>query len=151
MTAQEKEEKRENFVAWVTFIEDRVDEWKAGLPESISSKLTYKIDSLDVIESYFLANFTRDSIKDVANKYAIDAFASYIGETLRLHWPNAKWVIELDDKDSVDFNTPVIKVPVGSGIPPYALVRRVLLENRGNYLTHFYHLRLGFINDPGTL
>jgi len=108
MTKKEKEEKLENFRTWVTFIDDRVNDWKKKLPEDIAKQFDWSLKSLDQMEQYILSNYTCENVLLQENKEAIDAMASYIGETFRLNLPNARWNLELDDKRNIDFNIPTV-------------------------------------------
>jgi transcription termination factor NusB len=106
MTKKEKEEKLENFRTWVAFIDDRVNDWRKKLPENIAKQFDWSLKSLDRMEQYILSNYTHENVLLQENKEAIDAMASYIGETFRLNLPNAKWYIELDDEKNIFFNKP---------------------------------------------
>ena len=150
MTEEEKNIKRENFIEWTTFIEDRVDEWSVNAPKEIVESLDYSPESLKVIESYILSTFNIESVSNIENKNAIDAVISYYGETLRRNLPNSTWLLDLDDEDNIYFNLPSIKTPIGFPISPYSLIKRVINKNKGTFLYDLYTKRLGFINNPET-
>jgi len=150
MTEEEKNIKRENFIEWTTFIEDRVDEWAKNIPEDITSLLDYSPESLNVIEAYILSNFDKDSVSDIKNKNAVDAVISYYGETLRRNLPESTWFLDLEDESNIYFNLPSIKTPVAFPISPYSLIKRIINKNSGTFLRDFYVKRLGFINNPET-
>jgi len=150
MTEEEKNTKRDNFIEWTTFIEDRVNKWLIEDSSKLTSSLDYSSESLKVIESYLLSTFNLESISDIKNKHKIDAIISYYGETLRRNLPDSIWVVDLDDKDNIYFNLPTIKTPVGFPISPYSLIKRIVAKNKGTFLYDFYIKRLGFINNPET-
>jgi hypothetical protein len=140
MTKKEKEEKLENFKTWITFIDDRVNDWKKEIPEDIVKQLDWSLESLHEVERYILNNYTREHILNQENKKAIDALASYIGETFRLHLPNARWNLELDDKRNIDFNTPTIVTnpPAGAPISPFPMILRILNDKSGGVLRRIF-------------
>ncbi len=150
MTEEEKIIKKENFIEWTTFSEDRVDEWSANAPKEIVEVLDYSPESLKNIEKYILANYDKESLSNPENKIAIDAVISYYAETFRRNLPGSIWYIELEDENSIDFNLPCIKTPIGTLINPYYLIKRVIAKNKGTFLYDFYVKRLGFINNPET-
>jgi hypothetical protein len=138
MNGHTKDEKSENFIEWVTFIDDRVEKWKRNITKKLANELNWKVDSLEKIERYILENFTKESIIKSESKGAVDAMASYIGETFRLNLPNAKWFIELDDEHNIYYNKPTIVTQVGSAISPFNLVLRILNDGTGKVLMKVY-------------
>ncbi len=148
MTEEEKNIKKENFIEWTTFTEDRVDEWSVNAPKEIVEALNYNPESLKVVEKYILDNYDKEALSVPENKTAIDALISYYAETFRRNLPNSIWYIELEDEDSIDFNLPCIKTSIGTLINPYYLFKRVIAKNKGTFLYDFYVKRLGFINNP---
>jgi hypothetical protein len=150
MTEEEKSIKRENFIEWTTFIEDRVDAWSVNIPKQVAELLDYSSESLKVIESYILSNFSLEFVSDEKNKLETDAVISYYGETLRRNLPNSTWYLDLDDESNIDFNLPSIRTPIASPISPYLLIKRIINKNKGTFLYDLYIKRLGFINNPET-
>ena len=124
MTEEEKNIKRENFIEWTTFIEDRVNEWATTISENVANSLDYSSESLKVIESYILTNFDKDTVTDTKNKKVVDAVVSYYGEALRRNLPNR--------------------------VSPYSLIKRLIAKKTGTFLYDLYVKRLGFINNPET-
>jgi hypothetical protein len=141
MTESEKAEKRENFDAWITFIDDRVDAWKNTAPDDIKNHLNWSAESLQKIEDYLVKNYTLENVGDPQNKATIDALASYIGETIRLNLPESKWKIELSDANDIYFNLPVVKVLIGAPFSPFTLIKNVLYEKAGNLLMDLFERR----------
>lgn len=138
MTQEEKEIKQETFIEWTTFIEDRVNEWSTSAPKEIVKTLDYSPESLKVIEQYILSKYTKETLGNSKNKIEIDALVSYYGETLRRNIPNSIWHIELDDENSVDFNTPSVKAPIGPQLGLYYLLKRLVAKNKGTFLYDMY-------------
>jgi hypothetical protein len=140
MTDEEKKEKLENFHEWITFTDDRVYAWMKELSDDVRSRLDWGVDSLDVLERYILDNYTREALRDERNKAAIDAIASYMGETMRRNLPNGKWRIELDDERNLHFNVPTVTtVPMaGAPISPFGIMLRVFHVNSGGVLRRIF-------------
>jgi hypothetical protein len=139
MNEKDKQEKKDNFMEWVTFIDDRVEKWKRNIPNGLSQELNWKVESLDKLENYILKKFTKEKIISAENKEEVDAMASYIGETFRVNLPNAKWSIELDDERNIFFNKPTIVTPTpGAAISPFNLLLRIFNENTGKLLLKIY-------------
>ncbi|HYF67413.1 MAG TPA: hypothetical protein VD884_04720 [Ohtaekwangia sp.] len=140
MTKKEKEEKLENFKTWVTFIDDRVNNWKKEIPEDIANQFDWSLKSLPQVERYILSHYTRERVANIENKKDIDAIASYIGETFRLHLPNARWSLEIDDKRNIDYNIPtVVTTPLaGAPISPFSMILRVLNDKSGDVLRRIF-------------
>jgi hypothetical protein len=149
MTKKEKEEKRVNFLDWVTFIEDRVNQWKKHLPRELSEKLDWSIDSFSTLERFVLENYTIEQFRDPANKDAVDALASYIGETYRLNLPNAKWEIELDEESDINFNAPAVTTVPPAGVPinPFPLVFRIINNKSGDILKRIFEGTVAIYNE----
>jgi hypothetical protein len=145
-----KPDQRETFETWVTFLDDRIDEWKEPLSEEIQKALDYSPQSLNVLEEYVLQNYTRESFKDDSLNFVMDAMVSYMGETLRSNLPDSFWQIELDDESDFNYALPSLKVPTGPAICPHILFKRLLAKRKGDFLYNFYKLRLGFIENPET-
>ena len=149
MTEEEKEEKREVFTEWITFIEDRVDSWKESLDLDFANRLDYQPESLKIVEEYILSNYNKDSLSNQDYKMPLDALISYFGETFRRNLSKTHWFIDLEE-DSFFFNVPALKSPIGTLISPHYLMRRVIQKNRGTFLYDSYIKRLGFIENPET-
>ncbi|EGV43084.1 hypothetical protein BZARG_3069 [Bizionia argentinensis JUB59] len=150
MKETERNIKKENFIEWTTFIEDRVNNWTLNAPKKLVDVLDYSPESLKVIEKYILENYTRETLGKPENKSTIDAIISYYSEVFMRNLPNSIWHIELEDENSVDFNLPCIKTPIGTLVNPYYLIKRVMAKNKGTFLYDFYVKRLGYINNPET-
>ncbi len=150
MTEEEKQIKRDNFIEWTTFTEDRVNEWSENAPKELVDALDYSPESLKDVEKYILSNYDKESLSKPENKIAIDALISYYAEVFRRNLPDSIWYIELEDEDSIDFNLPCIKTPIGTLINPYYLLKRVVAKNTGTFLYDLYKKRLEFINNPDT-
>lgn len=109
MTVEEKNKRKEDFIMWVTFLPDRVKEFKQKLPSDISNLLDESPDSLEIIETYILNNYSVEYFQNPQNKDFVNGFVSYIGEVFQKNLPNAKWFIELDDEINFCFALPSLK------------------------------------------
>lgn len=151
LTAKQRKEKQEGFMMWITFIDDRVDEWKATILPGIAAELDWSIESLSVLGKYILDTYQFETAYVPENKQAIDAMASYIGEVYRKHIPNAKWYMELNMRTDIDFGRPVVRVPIGPAFSPYPLVLTTLYEKSGQLLRHLYNLRIANMKEHGMI
>lgn len=123
-----KQEKRENFDAWIATIDERISDWFQGLSKEEVSLFDYSIDSLDEIEKYLINNYSLEDLRDVKNKISIDAAASYIIKVFSIHWKSHEFRIELDDEKNILFNRPSIcTVPeIGMAFSPYQILPSTL-------------------------
>ena len=137
MDKAEKERRKEDFDAWITFIPDEVIELKKMFPTSLSGKFDYSETSLDFIEQYLLQNYSSENFLGEENKILLDRLARYVGSTFRRNLPNAYWDIELDDTMDVFFTLPVVKVKDAQLAPfsPHTLITTLLARKRGNFLS----------------
>lgn len=123
-----KEEKRENFEAWVATIDERILDWFQSLSKEKICLFDYSIDSLDEMEKYLINNYSLEDLRDVKNKISIDAAASYIIKVFSIHWESHEFKIELDDEKNILFNRPsIITVPeIGMAFSPYQILPSTL-------------------------
>jgi len=127
-----KFEKRENFNAWVETIEERILDWEHSLGEGIRSKLDYSIGSLDEIEKYLVNRFKLQDLENDQNRWEIDAIASYVMKVFEKNWSSWKYVLELDDDQSILFNKPAIitQPQIGTAFSPYMFIRAIINTGR---------------------
>jgi hypothetical protein len=109
MTIEEKQRRKENFMMWITFLPDKIIEFKQKLPHEISTLLDETPDSLEALETYMLNNYSLEYFQNPQNKDFVDGFVSYVGEVFQKNLPNAKWSINLEDENDVSFALPVLK------------------------------------------
>ena len=136
---------------WITFIDDRVNEWKATIPTGIAAQLDWSVESLSVLEKYILNTYQFETAYVSENKQDIDAIASYIGEVYRKHIPNATWYMELDIKTDIDFGRPVVRTGIGAAFSPYPMVLNVLYEKKGQLLIELYKLKTAHMREHGMM
>lgn len=109
-------------------MDDRIEDWFVTLGVHIKTKLDYSINSLDEVEKYLIEKFVLNDLKNEINKKEIDAIASYVLKTFKLHWSNSEYVIELEDERNVLFNRPaIITTPkVGMAFSPFQFLSCIL-------------------------
>lgn len=137
MCENDKENRKEEFQTWVTFLPDKVIELKKKLPGEISDKLDLSIGSLDILEGYLLNNYTKESMINANNKGFVDLCASYFGLTFARNLPSSYWFIELEDQKDAFWGLPVIIVKDAMLAPfsPYNMVPVIFSRKKGNFLS----------------
>lgn len=135
MNKEEKERRKDDFEAWVTFIPDEVAELKKMLPKELSETLDYSINSLNNLEKYLLQSYSSETFVNAENKILLDRLARYIGLTFKRNIPTSYWDIELDDEKDVYYTLPVIKIKDINLAPfsPHMLVTTTLDRERGTF------------------
>ncbi|MCK8143023.1 hypothetical protein MW871_14080 [Flavobacterium sp. I-SCBP12n] len=127
---------KENFNWWLTCMED-VLAYKCLLPLDIKKTLDYTVSSLDTLEIYILENFTSESIFKSENKFALDFFARYVGQTFFKNIPNLKWSLVEDEKDF--YNGKVVLEKKNTDLfikkSPLSLVIVSLDRKKGNFIS----------------
>ncbi len=106
ITVIDLKNKEEAYTWWLTCMKDVLN-YTCLLPYKISKNLDYSIDSLEVLEEYILENFTIETIYYDKNKYALDFFVRYIGETFFKNISNLKWSF-VTDKEDFYYGVPVL-------------------------------------------
>ncbi len=139
-----KQEKKENFEAWVETIDERLFDWFNHLAPENKNDFDYSIDSLEKAEKYLIERFTLEDLRNPLYKYEIDAVASYIIKVFAMHWPNSKFVIELDDEKNILFNRPaVITDPaIGMAFSPYQIIPSTVNLKRIGGLRKIFEAKL---------
>lgn len=142
MKSMEIEKKKEDFEWWITSLPDRIEELKESLPESISCKLDYSIESLNVIEDYVIDNYTAEYLESDKGKDTLNLLASYIGTTLKKLLPDTSWYIELEDEDDIYYCLPTLSSLNSASISPYMLPITISLRKKGDFLFKIVKNRL---------
>ena len=110
---------RDLFEEWLAHMDDELDVFKANLPSSLASCLNLSVESLDLLEQYYLTQFaTTEAATSESAKYVVDGYARYVGETFRILL-NSKWNICLVDPSYVYYGLPTIR---DNQLCPLALV-----------------------------
>lgn len=128
-----KQEKEEQFDWWITCIPDKITALKRRLPEDISSRLDYSIESLDVLEKYLLEKYSIDQMQQ--DKELWDYCASYLGRTYKRNVFNSEWYIELDDEQNLFYNRPSLRVADKVNFVPHSYITAALDRNQGNFIS----------------
>lgn len=145
MTIEEKQRRKEDFMMWVTFLPDKVIEFKQQLPSKISNLLDESPDSLEVVETYILNNYPVEYFQSSQNKDFVDGFVSYVGEVFQKNLPDAKWSINLDDEDDVSFALPVLKNEKLGPFSPFEFLLPMFHFKRGNYIKSNFDKKLKYV------
>ena len=126
---------RDDFDAWLTAMDDVIDEFMAGLPEEVRTRLDYSAESLDVLEAWLLHNYESPEALQAADTAMLDGPARYIGETMRRNL-GGSWTINLEHPDIVFFGLPILTDVRGAVAPmsPYSLTTASLDRRTGSYL-----------------
>lgn len=126
---------RDMFEIWLIHMPFALDEFLNALPEEISCKLDYSVESLDVLEVWILDTYP--STKELQDNLDIwDKIARYIGRTFLTHIGGV-WDIDLDNPENAFFHLPVItdhyeKLPVD--ICPHTLAAASTHRKRVGYI-----------------
>lgn len=128
---------REDFEKWLFIMDDELDNFLNKLPNEISEKLNYTLDSLDFLEKWMLNSF--DDHKELLskNKKGIqDKIARYIGETFRTNL-NAKWDIKFDDPKFAFYGLPILVERQNGNtiVCPHSLSTTTLARRKGDFLS----------------
>ena len=125
----------DDFDAWLTAMDDVIDEFLTGLPEDVRVRLDYSPESLDVLEAWLLHNYESPAALQAADAAMLDGPARYLGETMRRNL-GGKWTINLERPDVVFFGLPILTDVRGATAPmsPYSLTTAALDRRTGKYL-----------------
>ena len=121
------------FQRWLSSMDDGLREFFEELPDAVSSKLDYSIDSLDVLEAWLLERYpTFEAGVEETEAPIIDGAGRYIGETFRKH-AGGRWSIE---RNNLFAGFPVI-TDFGGGIPecPHTSATASLDRREGDYIS----------------
>lgn len=135
-----REERNEVFIEWLTFIEDRVNEWKETIPTELAERLDWTPDSLPLIEKYAIENFTVADQESKTKRIALDAIVSYVGDVIRKNIPETTWKIDLDDKTNIYYNLPYLVFKLGAPLSPHHLLQDALKESTGNEFVQMFEI-----------
>jgi hypothetical protein len=129
--------KQEDFELWISVLPDRIEEFKQSLPIEVSRKLDDSVGSLNILEKYLLDNFTFNTIREEPNLSFYDGCARYIGETFRRNVQGACWNIDLENKDSMFYNMPILMVKDTDtfAVCPLTMTTALLDRKVGNFLS----------------
>jgi hypothetical protein len=146
MKAKEKKERKENFIEWVTFIPDRIIEFKKNLPKEISDSLDGSPESLEILENYMIQSFSIEDIQNPQSRDAIDGFMTYTSDVFQKKLPNAKWSINLEDESNIYFALPVISNGIIVPLSLFGFLERIFYKKSGTILKDLFILHLNYCN-----
>jgi len=64
MNREDKNQKRKNFKAWISTMDERIDDWTLTLNQKQRLKFDFSPDSLDEIETYLTNKFNLENLSD---------------------------------------------------------------------------------------
>jgi hypothetical protein len=131
INSEEIERRKEVFMEWLTFIDDRIKEWKKTIPGDLAQQLNLNPDSLGIIENYLIKQFQLDDHRDREKRVPLDAIVSYVGTVFCRNIPGTTWKIDVEDASNVYFNLPYLVFKLGAPLCPHHLVQDALFNSSG--------------------
>jgi hypothetical protein len=141
MIEEEINRRKEIFAEWLTFIGDRVKEWKRTLSKETSSQLDWTPQSLTIIERYLLDHFKLSDQNNKDKRTSLDAIVSYTGEVFRKHIPETVWKIDVEDTSNIFYNLPYLVFKLGVPVCPHYLIQDALTNKTGSELSERFNQR----------
>lgn len=136
MDNKEIQRRKENFEGWLFSMSDVLEEFVENFSLKTGHTLDYSVLSLIAFEEYILDNFSEiEELKKEDNKYKYDAFARYLGETIRKNI-GGKWKLDIDNEKSAYFKLPILVEDVEKPTPicPHRLVTACIVRKKGTFL-----------------
>jgi hypothetical protein len=97
-----------DFELWVFEMDDEIKAFLSENVAGIAEQLDHSEDSLDVLESWMLAEYASvEALQDPSQQHVLDRVARYIGETIRKKY-NLKWKLETEKREDTYYGLPVI-------------------------------------------
>jgi len=134
VTAPSAQQALDDFDAWLTAMDDVLEEFLGRLPENVRQRLDYSPASLDALEGWLLANYDSPEALQAAETEMLDGPARYVGETIRTNL-GGQWTINVDDPTIVFYGLPTLTDVPGATAPisPYSLTTAALDRRTGHY------------------
>jgi hypothetical protein len=96
----------EKFEYWLMDMNDAIERFIHMMPNEISERLDYSVESLSVLEAWFLEKYkSLEQIKPQSEAGIVDGAARYIGETFRKIL-GGKWTLDLSDGKNAFYGLP---------------------------------------------
>ncbi len=129
-------ENLEDYNWWLTCIPDKIGDLLASLPPAIRQQLNGSLPSVDILENYLLQQFSFDELVRPENHFLLDQLASYLGTIAEKEMSGCHWTINLEDKDDVDYQYPVLKFNDGrASFNPFRYITVAMDRKKGNLLS----------------
>jgi len=126
----------DDFEHWLFAMDDVLQSFTSNLDESIALKLDYSEESLEMIESLILKQYSSvEQILLPEESYRLDSLVRYVGETFRKAI-GGRWEIRLDDPRYAFHGLPQLTgfSPRATPICPHSLVTAAVDRRQGTYL-----------------
>jgi len=125
---------RDDFEFWLFDMDDELGSFLDSLPESISGKLDYSLDSLLGLEAWVLENYESiDAVMRADNTLMLDRLSRYVGESIRKSI-GGKWNIELFDTDDAYYCLPILTHEKYGTECPMTFVTACTSRREGDYI-----------------
>ena len=125
--------KYDQFNWWLTCIPDRIEELRESLDPERAARLDGSLASLDMLEAYLLETYPPRTLSLPENSQVLDRYASYVGDVAEKYFEDAVWTINVDDKENVNYNFPVLKLR-GSHFNPFTAITASIHRKKGHYI-----------------
>lgn len=127
---------KEDFEYWLFEMDEAIQEFKNKLDQSISSRLDFTLESLDILESWILKQY--NSPKDILEREemeTLDGLARYVGETYR-KLIGGYWEIRFDDPKYAFYGLPQLTGFCEKATPicPHSLLTAAIDRRKGIYI-----------------
>lgn len=136
----EDERKHEQFQYWLASMDEAIDAFVDGLPESTRSALDLTPASLNALEAVVLDKYaTLAQAKAPQSATFVDGAARYFGEVLR-KGTGAKWELRTNDKKFVFYGLPILVGGMVAAAPvcPLTTITSCVDRRRGTFLKGIY-------------
>lgn len=135
-----KEQQQEQFQYWLAYMDEAIDAFLAGLPESQRAALDHTAGSLNSLEQLLLARYPSPSEAQPPEQAKfLDGAARYFGEVLR-KGTGAKWELRTSEPKSVFYGLPILFGGKIASVPicPLTSVTASLDRRTGAFLKKIY-------------
>lgn len=143
MNKEAKIQKRINFEAWISTMDERIHDWILTLNKKQKLKFDFSPESLNELEIYLTNKFNLEDLSAQQNKFEIDACMSYVLKVFQTNLETKQFSIELDDDRNVLYNRPSIntKPKVGMDFSPYYFLPSIINLKRVGDFKKQLHLK----------
>ncbi len=100
---------RDIFDGWLTFMDNYIEDFKSQLPKQVSEKMDYSSDSLDVVESWILGQYSTPELLFAEKQNTpINGIICYVGETFRINLSGI-WQLHSEELDHPFNGLPIVE------------------------------------------
>jgi hypothetical protein len=140
--SSEIERRKEVFMEWLTFIDDRIKEWRKTISVEIAQQLNGKPESLEIAERYLIEHFKLDDHREIEKRVSLDAIVSYVGIVFCRNIPGTIWKIDVEDTSNAYYNLPYLVFKLGVPLCPHHLVQDALYNSSGKEFSERFQGRM---------